>query len=161
MHQVYTRCEDFADSVLEAYDEPNLILYVNITQIFGLWFIPFHRAHVNLTTVLELKQNRGDDKYYIQSQNDLYQTDQFVKFLIPPSWIFVWLWQFWATFFCFLGAAALWPITYAEQWVWEESESRKSGKNSGTRGDGRDRELLDGVELQDLERKALVNKPSR
>lgn len=45
------------------------------------------------------------DKYYIQSQNDLYQTSEFIKFLVP--WgigvLFVVLWQFWATIFCVLG----------------------------------------------------------
>ncbi|KAL1597308.1 hypothetical protein SLS60_008892 [Paraconiothyrium brasiliense] len=144
-----------------AYDEPNLLLYVNITQVFGIWVIPFHRARVNLTTILSLKRNRGDDKYYIQSQNDLYQTDEFVKFVLPPSWILVWLWQFWATFFCFLGAFALWPISYAEQWIWDEGESRKSrNKVEGRKGQSAG-DLLDGIELQDLERKALVNKPSR
>ncbi|KAK7180930.1 hypothetical protein DPSP01_000602 [Paraphaeosphaeria sporulosa] len=144
-----------------AYDERNLILYVNITQVFGIWMVPFHRARVNLTTVLELKQNRDDNKYYIQSQNDLYQTDEFVKFVIPPSWIFVWLWQFWATFFCFLGAVALWPISYAEQWAWDEGESRKDRKREEGRKAQKGSDLLDGIELQDLERTALVNNPSR
>ncbi|KAJ4303293.1 hypothetical protein N0V90_002186 [Kalmusia sp. IMI 367209] len=141
-----------------AYDESNLLLYVNITQVFGIWVIPFHRARVNLTTVLKLRRNRGDGKYYIQSQNDLYQTDEFVKFLIPPSWIIVWLWQFWATAFCLLGAAALWPITWAEQWIWEEGESRKSRKSIKGRGQMGGGDMLDGIELQDIERKALVNK---
>lgn len=134
---------------------------MNITQIFGLWFIPFHRARVNLTSVLALKQNRGDSKYYIEQQNDLYQTDEFVKFIIPPSWVLIWAWQFWSTFFCLLGAAALWPITYAQQWVWEESESRKIRDHSGGGGAHRGTDLLDGIELQDLERKARVNDSSR
>lgn len=132
-----------------------------MTQKFGLWFIPFRRARVNLTTVLTLKQNRGDDKYYIDQQNDLYQTDEFVRFIIPPSWILVWAWQFWSTFFCVLGAAALWPISYAQQWVWEETESRKSRNHSGRRETHRDTDLLDGIGLQDLERKARVNSQIR
>ncbi|KAF1979801.1 hypothetical protein BU23DRAFT_548996 [Bimuria novae-zelandiae CBS 107.79] len=144
-----------------AYDEHNLILYVNISQSFGLWFVPFHRARVNLTTVLKLERNRGDGKYYIQRQDDLYQTDEFVKFLIPPSWILMWIWQFWATLFCVLGAIALWLITYVEEQVWEGSNSRKSWKEAGREGKKKAGDLLDGIEMQDLERKAVVNKTSR
>ena len=134
---------------------------MSLTQVFGLWFIPFHRAQVNLTTVLELKHNRSDEKYYIQSQNDLYQTDEFVKFLIPPSWILVWLWQFWATFFCALGATALWPITYAEEWILEEAASRNRQKDTGEEEKKTTGDLLDGMDMRDLERKAVVNKSSR
>ena len=144
-----------------AYDESNLLLYVNMTQVFGIWVVPFHRARVNLTSVLTLEQSPNDKKYYIHQQNDLYQTDEFVKFIIPPSWILVWFWQFWSTFFCLLGAAALWPISYVEQWAWEENKSRKSRDNGRKAGEERGGDLLDGVGLQDLERKALVNKPSR
>jgi len=46
-----------------------------------------------------------DTKYYIQSQDDLYQTSEWIKFLVP--WgigaFFVVLWQFWATIFCVIG----------------------------------------------------------
>ncbi|OAL17868.1 hypothetical protein AYO22_11212 [Fonsecaea multimorphosa] len=44
-------------------------------------------------------------KYYIQSQNDLYQTTEFIKFLVPWG-IGVFLvitWQFWATILCVIG----------------------------------------------------------
>ncbi|KIW24499.1 uncharacterized protein PV07_10210 [Cladophialophora immunda] len=44
-------------------------------------------------------------KYYIQSQNDLYQTTEFIKFLVP--WgigaFLVITWQFCATMFCVIG----------------------------------------------------------
>ncbi|OAL32921.1 hypothetical protein AYO20_07712 [Fonsecaea nubica] len=45
-------------------------------------------------------------KYYIQSQNDLYQTTEFIKFLVPWG-IGVFLvitWQFCATVLCVIGA---------------------------------------------------------
>jgi hypothetical protein len=132
-----------------------------MTQVFGIWVVPFHRARVNLTSVLTLRLNDDDGKYYIYQQNDLYQTDEFVKFVIPPSWILVWLWQFWSTFFCLLGAVALWPVSYAEQWIWEETKSRKNWEGRGDTGEGENGDLLDGIGLQDLERKALVNEPSR
>lgn len=134
---------------------------MNLTQVFGIWVVPFHRARVNLTSVLTLRHNSDDGKYYIYQQNDLYQTDEFVKFVIPPSWILVWFWQFWSTFFCLLGAVALWPVSYAEQWIWEETKSRKSREGRRDADEDRDGDLLDGLGLQDLERKALVNEPSR
>jgi len=94
--------------------------------------------------------NPSDNKYYIQSQNDLYQVDEFIKFVMPPGWILVWAWQFWSTFFCLLGAAMLWPITLIEQFIWHEKQSKKNQTQ-------RERGLPDGIELRDLERKSLVN----
>jgi len=46
------------------------------------------------------------DKYYIQSQNDLYQTSEFIKFVVPWGLgvFLVVLWQFCATIFCVWGA---------------------------------------------------------
>ncbi|KAF2134560.1 hypothetical protein P153DRAFT_4623 [Dothidotthia symphoricarpi CBS 119687] len=98
-----------------AFDEPNLLLYVQIFQIFRAWIVPFYYAPVNLTTVITLQRNEGDGKYYIAEQNDLYQVDQFVKFVAPGSWVLVWLLQFWATFFCVLGTVAGIPITWVEE----------------------------------------------
>ncbi|OAP65255.1 hypothetical protein AYL99_01227 [Fonsecaea erecta] len=49
--------------------------------------------------------NGDGTKYYIQSQNDLYQTTEFIKFLVPWG-IGVFLvitWQFCATMFCVIG----------------------------------------------------------
>ncbi|RMY76489.1 hypothetical protein D0863_01911 [Hortaea werneckii] len=66
-----------------AYDEANLILYLTITQTFAIWFIPFHRSPVTLTTVLHLTRSPSSKKYLIKSQNDLYQVDQFVRFFLP------------------------------------------------------------------------------
>ncbi len=60
------------------------------------------------TSSKEAGEDGEKDKYYIQSQNDLYQTSEFVKFLLP--WgigvLSVVLWQFWATVLCVLGTKA-------------------------------------------------------
>ncbi|KAF2799443.1 hypothetical protein K505DRAFT_62869 [Melanomma pulvis-pyrius CBS 109.77] len=125
-----------------AFDEVNLLLYVSISQIFRIWVLPFYRAPVSLVTVLKLQHNKNNDRYYIESQNDLYQVDQFVKFVAPGGWVLVWLWQFWATIFCVLGAVALWPVSVVEERAAEKSRGDKE---------------LDGVELRDLERKGLVD----
>lgn len=98
---------------------------------------------MSLVTVLKLQHNKINDRYYIESQNDLYQVDQFVKFVAPGGWVLVWLWQFWATVFCVLGTVALWPVSVVEEWAAE--------KGRGDKG------LVDGIELRDLERKGLVD----
>ena len=77
--------------------------------------VPFYYAPVDLTTVITLEFNQEDGKYYIASQNDLYQVDQFVKFIVPGSWVLVWLSQFWAMLFCTLGAVVGMPITWIEE----------------------------------------------
>lgn len=102
-----------------AFDEPNLILYVQIFQIFRIWLVPFYYAPVNLTTVIKLQRNRTDNKYYIRSQNDLYQVDQWIKFLLPGGWALIYLWHFWASLFSLLGTWALLPVTWVEEyWGW-------------------------------------------
>ncbi|KAK3708550.1 hypothetical protein LTR37_011445 [Vermiconidia calcicola] len=108
-----------------AYDETKATLYVNISQLFKLWFVPFYRAPVNLTTVLELVkgQDLNDPKpisrsvnrparYYIASQNDLYQVDQFVRFFTPlgTGVFLVGLWHWVATLVCVWGAWLLGPL---------------------------------------------------
>ncbi|KAI6892031.1 hypothetical protein D0869_14098 [Hortaea werneckii] len=109
-----------------AYDEANLILYLNITQTFAIWFIPFHRSPVNLTTVLHLTRSPSSKKYLIKSQNDLYQVDQFVRFFLPWGGIgttLVSLWHAWATFFCVVLAWIFAPFLRLEQ-AWAERRTR-------------------------------------
>ena len=56
-------------------------------------------------------------RYYIASQNDLYQTSEWIKFVLPWSigcTILV-LAQLWATAMCVLGAVVGWPVTWAEE----------------------------------------------
>lgn len=105
---------------------------MSIFQIFRIWLIPFYYAPVHLTSVLRLERNESDEKYYIASQDDLYAVDQWIRFIAPGGWILVHLWQFWATFFCALGAVALHPITLLEQRIsGGETEWRLKRKQIG------------------------------
>lgn len=126
------------------YDEKNLTLYVNMDQVFRIWLIPFYNAPVSLVTVLKLvrypplppqpsystpvnpnEQNRSLHRtspsekplYYIQSQNDLYQVNEFVKFVSQFGVLsgLLLLYQFVATALCVLGATILWPVSWVEQ----------------------------------------------
>ncbi|KAJ5379679.1 uncharacterized protein N7496_002107 [Penicillium cataractarum] len=108
-----------------AFDEDHLKLYVHMSQIFSIWLVPFHVAPVTLTTVLDLTTDaanssaptNGDHtRYYITKQEDLYQTSEFVKFLLPHvgHWL-VLLWHLIATFFCIVGVTFLWPMLWLEE----------------------------------------------
>jgi hypothetical protein len=138
-----------------AYDESNLLLYVSLHQIFRIQFLPFHRSSVNLTTVLQLTRRSSSkhssplnpipvdshtlklppshqqrildsSKLYVASQTDLYQTNEFVKFVLP--WLnlgelAVLAWQFMSTAICIILAVLFWPVTWVEQNIW--------GRNKG------------------------------
>ncbi|KAJ5308584.1 hypothetical protein PENANT_c044G02114 [Penicillium antarcticum] len=108
-----------------AFDEEHLKLYVNMSQIFSIWVVPFHVATATLTTVLDLTVDspksdattNGDHSlYYITKQEDLYQTSEFIKFLMPHigHWL-VFGWHLVATLFCVLGVTLLWPILWLEE----------------------------------------------
>ena len=104
-----------------SFDRTNNILYVGISQVFAIWAVPIHRADVSLVTVLHLVQEiepaSGKGKWYIQSQNDLYQTDQFIRFALPHfAWVFV-LWQYFATLVCVVASYIFAPVTW-----WEETQ---------------------------------------
>jgi hypothetical protein len=130
-------------SVMVAFDETHLKLYVTVSQLFSIFIIPFYLAPVTLTTVLTLTDDpdkyrgyassdefhpasndhpeaptRGNGKkYWISSQEDLYQTAEFVKFVLPfgiGSFIVFW-WHVLATAGCVVGAVLLWPVTYLEE----------------------------------------------
>ncbi|EEP78133.1 predicted protein [Uncinocarpus reesii 1704] len=55
--------------------------------------------------------------YYIAAQNDLYETSEFIKFVVPfgVGSTLVLLWQCFATIFSVVGAVVLWPISFAEE----------------------------------------------
>lgn len=55
--------------------------------------------------------------YYITLQEDLYQTSEWIKFLVPWNIgaTLVVVWQLYATFLCVLGAIVLYPVT-----LWKE-----------------------------------------
>jgi len=105
-----------------AYDEQNLRLYVGIYQVFRIWLFPGYKAPVNLVTVLQLEHDKQRQKYYITSQNDLYQVNEFVRFVWPGGFIVVWLWQVIATLVSTLGALFLWPITWIEDNILPKQE---------------------------------------
>jgi hypothetical protein len=96
------------------FNQKSQILFVDIHQLFFPFFIPFYKSNVHLTTKLHLV--RGEDsKYYIKSQEDLYQTNEVVKFFWPGGATIIWFWQCFATFLCIVGALILAPITWLEQ----------------------------------------------
>jgi hypothetical protein len=72
---------------------------------------------VKLVTVLQLAQDKKTEKYLIQSQNDLYQVNEFVKFFWFGGWLFLWVWQVFAALFCAVGAGIGLPVTWVnERW---------------------------------------------
>ncbi|GAB7357839.1 hypothetical protein MBLNU230_g0010t1 [Neophaeotheca triangularis] len=123
-----------------AFDETTLLCYVKITQLFSLWFIPFYHERVSLVTELQLVRPPSSHKYYIQAQNDLYQTDQFFKFFAPwgLGWGFVTLWHYWATLMCVIGAVVLAPLTWAEEaWAGKKEGVVRGRVMNGVDGVGR------------------------
>lgn len=121
---------------LLAYDASNLTLYVDISQVFDVWFVPFYRAPVNLVTVLKLTRLPNSSKYYIASQNDLYQTNELVRFVAP--WgigvTAILIWHFVATLFCVLLAWLGTPVTWAEQRYADRAQSSQSMEMSEPKG---------------------------
>jgi len=121
------------DFVHVAYDQTNLILYVTLSQIFRVFLIPFYAAHVRLTTVLRLvelpspRSHAAKPKYYIQSQDDLYQVNEWVKFVSPLglATLVVLVGQLLATFGCVVGAVAGWPVSWVEENVLGRGQDRK------------------------------------
>ena len=55
--------------------------------------------------------------YLIQSQNDLYQVNEFVKFVsqLGVLSVLVYAWQLGATLLCVIGAGLFWPVSWVEQ----------------------------------------------
>lgn len=134
-----------------AFDDQHLLLYVSIHQMFKIQWVPFHRSDVRLTTVLQLVEDETrkveieefstkhakkimktdyaalqapHKRYLIQAQNDLYQTNEFVKFVFffgGSSVIMAW--QYLATFACVLGALIFWPVTYLSEVAYERQEA--------------------------------------
>ncbi|KAF2747179.1 hypothetical protein M011DRAFT_65742 [Sporormia fimetaria CBS 119925] len=97
-----------------AFDKPNLLLYVNLSQVFRIWIFPWYGAPVKFVTVIGLEHHHG--KYYIKSQDDLYQTDQWIRFIpfTPGLSLLVWILQYIATYLCWVFALMSWPVTFVE-----------------------------------------------
>jgi hypothetical protein len=139
-----------------AYDATTLTLYLSITQTFRIWIIPFYAASVTLITVLKLSRSETSRKYLIQSQEDLYQTNEFVRFFWFGGFIFVWLWQLGTTAICVLGAVLLVPLIWAEEsfarkgWM---GIANKDG-NGKAKGEGDFREKED-EQISEFQREML------
>lgn len=65
----------------------------------------------------EKKKGSRGAKLRIQSQNDLYQVNEFVKFVSVFGLlsIGVYAWQLFATLVCVLGAGMGWPVSWVEE----------------------------------------------
>ncbi|KAK6383015.1 hypothetical protein, variant [Exophiala oligosperma] len=83
-------------------------------------------------------KNDNDDgtKYYIQSQNDLYQTSEWIKFILPwgVGVLLMVLWQFWATFLCVVGTKVvetiMWlprKVYYSDVEIFENNDNKALG----------------------------------
>lgn len=99
----------------EAFDQDQQILYVSISQIFHIFFVPFYAPQVNLVSVVQLSRDTQDNKYYIESQQDLYQFNEFVKFVWPGGATVLLLWQWMNTLQSIVGALVLAPVTWGEE----------------------------------------------
>jgi hypothetical protein len=98
------------------YDQKSDLLYVSISQIFSIWFIPFYHANIDLVTVLKLRRNPKNGKYYIKDQHHLYQIDDVARLVLP--WVgapVVIAWQYVGALLSVLGAVALWPVLWVKQ----------------------------------------------
>lgn len=93
-----------------AYDEKNLRLYTDISQVFRIFFIPFYSAHARLVCVLDLTYDVHRQVYLIKQQNDLYQVNEWLKFISLGKGFAFMLFQFIATAVCVLCASIFSPI---------------------------------------------------
>ncbi|KAE8354049.1 hypothetical protein BDV28DRAFT_131973 [Aspergillus coremiiformis] len=82
-----------------------------------------HRDHASYADVVangatdpDRPTNGQGTLYYIAKQEDLYQTSEFIKFLLPHvgQWI-VMAMQMFATVFCVLGVFLWWPFVWMEE----------------------------------------------
>jgi len=128
-----------------AFDDKHDILYVNLNQTFSIWLIPFHHSHVNLTTVLYLEKGvgrgvtDGKERYYIKHQEDLYQTDQWVKFPSPrilPA--IVWVWQVVSALVCMICLYLFAWLDFLEE---KEVVGDKGGKDRKKKKAGEEYEM--------------------
>jgi len=106
-------------------DQKQGLLYVNISQVFHIFLVPFYKSHVSLVTVLTLVHDENSKKYYIAKQEDHYQLNEFVKFFWPGGATFFYLWQLFATFVCIVGGLLGIPLTLFEEKVAEKEEQKK------------------------------------
>lgn len=88
--------------------------------------MPFYTSSVHLTVKLHLTQSPKNNKYYIKSQEDLYQVNEIFKLMGPGYSAIWWLYQIIATAFCILGALILAPVTWLEQLYADRNKEKAS-----------------------------------
>jgi len=84
--------------------------------------------HKPLPLTKHSQQIVSTKKYYILTQNDLYQTSEFVKFVMPwfnIGTLVVMTWQFFSTLVCVVLAILFYPVSWVEENVW--GANRKGG----------------------------------
>lgn len=89
-------------------DRKTLRLYVSMSQVFSLFIIPFYSAKVPLITVLRLVKEE-DDRFYISAQEDYYEPEDFVKFVLPGAHWLLQMVQWLTAAVCVLCAMLLAP----------------------------------------------------
>ncbi|SZF00718.1 unnamed protein product [Blumeria hordei] len=104
------------------YDDKAAHLYCEVQQIFSPVFLPFYHASSHLTVKLQLQRDGPDGKYYIVTQEDLYQSTELVRFFGPGYSTLVFFLQLLVSYACVMGALLLAPITWLEQMTAEKSE---------------------------------------
>ncbi|KAM3505627.1 hypothetical protein MY10362_002839 [Beauveria mimosiformis] len=128
------RLEIVVDSA--AFDEKNNLLYTTARQSLTVWFFPIYSVTVKLVTVLKLEQQSsrlvrdartspeldvdGDTtngaailKYYIASQEDLYQMNYCLEFLAPHVAARLWtLVQLFTTGVCMVMSVLTLPLHF-------------------------------------------------
>lgn len=135
-----------------AFDKKQNLLYATIRQTFTIWIVPFSlwQANVQLVCLLNLeclevdgnKQplvNQGAmngvpaKRYFIRGQQDHYQVNEFLKFILPWGGSVVWyLWQLFATLLSAAGVALFWPVTS----FYESSPALQRNYRQGTLKNG-------------------------
>ncbi|EGX89851.1 hypothetical protein CCM_08104 [Cordyceps militaris CM01] len=118
-----------------AFDEKNKLLYATARQSFRIWFFPIYAVTVKLVTVLKLEQQQsrlardvsaeldadaGDTpngasmlKYYIASQEDLYQMNYCLEFAAPHVAARLWtLVQLFTTAVCVVLSVLTLPLHF-------------------------------------------------
>jgi hypothetical protein len=89
-----------------AFDRHKKKLYVSLHQQFAIWFIPFYSINVSLVTVMQLRNQFPEHgangevptrRYLIARQEDHYQVNEFIKFLLPFAAPLLWAAQLFAS----------------------------------------------------------------
>ena len=95
------------------------MVYISMHQYFSLFFErPFgYVGKIPLVTVLHLKKDDTTDRYYIHSQEDHYQPEEFLKFFLPGGHYLVEWWQGFNAFASVIGALLLTPWLRVLIWL--------------------------------------------